>query len=265
MASLSLSGSLPEMYERFLIEPIFRPWAAILLGRMALKGDERLLDVACGTGIVARIASQHLRRGAVIGVDLSPLMLGIAKQVAHDIEFRQGPADALPVKEGETFDVVTCHQGLQFFPNKPGALSEMRRVLSPGGRAGISVWSGVDRLPCMLDLQKVAERHVGPIVDARHNFGDPHALESLLTEAGFSHVRVETVSHATRFEDASIFPRLNAIALVGMSAKGKEMSDDDKGRTAEAIANDSADAMRRYTDGMSLTFDLASNIAIASA
>jgi len=86
-----------------------------------------------------------------------------------------------------------------------------------------------------------------------------------LTEAGFSHVRVETVSHATRFEDASIFPRLNAIALVGMSAKGKEMSDDDKGRTAEAIANDSADAMRRYTDGMSLTFDLASNIAIASA
>jgi ubiquinone/menaquinone biosynthesis C-methylase UbiE len=263
--SLSFAGGLPEMYERFLVEPIFRPWAAILLGRIALKGHERLLDVACGTGIVARVAKSHLRLGTVVGVDASAQMLAIARRAAPDIEFREGPAETLPVPAGEAFDVVTCHQGLQFFPNKPGAVSEMRRVLAPGGRVGIGVWSGVDKLPLMLDLQRVAERHLGPIVDVRHNFGDPAALESLLKDGGFSSVRVETLSHVVRFEDATVFPRLNAMALVGMTAKGKAMTDEDKARTAETIANESADAIRRYSDGVSLTFDLASNIATATA
>src|SRR5262245_6366072 len=127
------TASLPELYERFLVEPLFRPFAEELLDRTALAPTARLLDVACGTGIVARIAQTTIGdRGRLVGVDASPAMLAVASSVAPTIEWRQGDAARLPVQPDETFDVVTCHQGLQFFPDKPTAVREMRRVLAPG-------------------------------------------------------------------------------------------------------------------------------------
>jgi ubiquinone/menaquinone biosynthesis C-methylase UbiE len=124
-----LTSSLPELYERFLVEPLCRPFAQELLDRTALAPIERLLDVACGTGIVARLAHEIVAdRGRLVGVDARPAMLAVARSVAPIIEWPQGDAALLPVDRDEAFDVVTCHQGLQFFPDKPAAVREMRPV-----------------------------------------------------------------------------------------------------------------------------------------
>ena len=127
-------SNFPEMYERFLVGPLFQPWADVLLDRVSLAAGDRVLDVACGTGIVARRAKVRLgEAGQVVGVDVSPQMLTIARDVAPDIDWREGNASALPVGATEKFDVVVCQQGLQFFPDKSAASAQMRAVLAPGG------------------------------------------------------------------------------------------------------------------------------------
>src|SRR5262245_45348100 len=106
--------SLPEMYERFLVQPLFRPFAEELLNRLHPTPDDSLLDVACGTGIVARCARRRLGPQArIVGVDASPAMLAIARQVESTVDWREGNAAALPVQADDRVSLVGCHQGLQ--------------------------------------------------------------------------------------------------------------------------------------------------------
>jgi ubiquinone/menaquinone biosynthesis C-methylase UbiE len=254
--------SLPELYERFLVEPLFRPFAEELLDRTGLAGAERLLDVACGTGIAARVARQRVGdRGRLVGIDASPAMLDIAKSVAPSIEWRRGDAALLPVGPNEAFDIVTCHQGLQFFPDKPAALREMRRVLAPGGRVAIATWRPLDDVPLIRDLHRVAERHLGTFTDSRHSLGDGDALKRLLSDAGLQRVQVETVTRTVRFGGgAEVLGRLNTMAVVGMSPAAKRMTDEERAHVTEAIARDSVNALQEYVDGTELVFSLGTNI-----
>jgi ubiquinone/menaquinone biosynthesis C-methylase UbiE len=258
------TGSLPEIYERFLVAPLFRPFAQELLARAGLAQDDRLLDVACGTGVVARLARDTVGdRGRVVGVDASPGMLAMAKSVAPAIDWRQGDAAHLPVASDETFDIVSCHQGLQFFPDKPAAAREMHRVLAPGGRVALGTWLGVEEIPLIRDLDRVAQRHVGPYVDSRHSFGDADAIRRLLADAGFRAIQVETFTRTIRTGDPATFPRLNTMAIVGMSAAAKAMSDEQRNEVAAAIIDDSRGVAERYLEGGELVWDLATTIAIA--
>ena len=258
------TSSLPELYERFLVEPLFRPFAQELLDRTALSPTDRLLDVACGTGIVARLAETTVvDRGRLVGVDASPAMLAKASSVAPTIEWRQGDAAQLPVRPDEAFDVVTYHQGLQFFPDKPAAVREMRRVLAPGGRVAIATWLSVDDVPLLRDLQRVAEQHLGSYVDYRHSFGGAEALKRLLTNAGLHEVVVETVTRTVRLGGgAELFGRLNTMAVVGMSPAAKRMTDEERAHVTDAITDDSVKALQGYVDGSELVFSLGTNVAI---
>jgi SAM-dependent methyltransferase len=192
-------------------------------------------------------------------------MIAHGRVVAPDLDLREGSADRLPVAADETFDVVTCQQGLQFFPDKPKAVSEMRRVLKSKGRVAIATWRAIEESPFILDLQRVAERRVGRIDDRRHGFGDADALASLLEAAGFADVAVARREQTIRFTDGTVFARLNAMAIIGMSEGGKGMADEERSRTAEQIVADSADVLGRYADGSGLAFTLATNVATARA
>jgi ubiquinone/menaquinone biosynthesis C-methylase UbiE len=187
-----------EMYERWIVGPLFRPWAEITLEEVNLAQSDHVLDIACGTGIVARVAKERLGgAGCVVGVDLSPEMLAVARAVASGIDWREGNASALPLRDGEKFDVVICQQGLQFFQDKPAAAAEMRRALVNGGRLAVATWRADDEIPFMRQLRRVAERHLGAIVDQRHCFGDASRLEALIRDAGFHEVRVRTISRTS--------------------------------------------------------------------
>ena len=258
------ASSFPEMYERWLVGPLFRPWAEVLLDRARPVPGERVLDVACGTGVVARLARERQHGdGQVVGVDVSPQMLAVARANAPQIDWREGSAEALPLDAAERFDLVLCQQGLQFFPDRPAAAREWKRALRRGGRLAVAVWRSLEQTPFFRDLYRVAERRLGPFVDRRHAFGDPAALERLLVEAGLEDVRVETVTLTMRLADPSTFVRLNSMALVGMSGGASSRSDEERAGLADLVAGDSVEALRPYADGAGLSFELGANVATA--
>lgn len=256
--------SFPEMYERWLVGPLFRPWAEMTLEEVGLIPGDRVLDIACGTGILARVARERLGDdGRVVGIDISPDMLAVARAVAPGIEWREGNAGALPLQEGEQFDLVACQQGLQFFPDKPAAAAQMRRALARGGRLAVATWRSDDEIPFFRELRRVAERHLGAIVDQRYSLGDATLLETLLREAGFSEVQSRIVSRIMRFEEDAPFLRLNTMALVGMSAAGKAMTDQERKSIVETIVSESMPVLSSFTDESVLAFELRTNLATA--
>lgn len=247
-AQLFVATTFTEIYERALVAPLFRPFAEQLVARVALKPGDSVIDVACGTGIVARVAREHLGPDAgIVGVDVAPAMLAVARSVDQTIDWRLGNATSLPVTADEQFTVLTCHQGLQFMPDKAAVVREMRRVLAPGGRVAIASWCSLEKIPGALELNAVAERHVGPIVDSRHSFGDANALTRLLVDGGFSDVEGQTLAHVVQFADGALFARLNAMAVIGMSEKGKALSEEERSELAGRIATESQDVIARST------------------
>ena len=140
------AGSLPADYERLIAPYLFEPWAEVLLDAVALAPGAAVLDVASGTGVVARAAARRTgAEGRVVATDISPAMIEFCanhppEPAAAPIETAVASATELGRADGE-FDVVLCQQGMPFFPDRPGAAREMRRVLRPGGVAGIAVWT----------------------------------------------------------------------------------------------------------------------------
>ena len=196
-------------------------------------------------------------------MDVNPDMLAVARTVAPDIDWRAGNASALPLRDGEQFDVIVCQQGLQFFPDKPAAAAEMRRALAQGGRLAVATWRSDEEIPFFRDLRRVAERYLGPIADLRHSFGAAAPLEALLRDAGFRDVRSRTIARTIRFEDGAPLLRLNTMALVGMSAAGKAMADQERKRVVDDIVSGSTPVLQSYADGSGVVFELASNLATA--
>ena len=257
-------ATFPEMYEHWLVGPLFRPWATLTLEELHLSPGDRVLDIACGTGIVARLARKRLGESShIVGVDLSSDMLAVARATAPGIDWREGNAGALPLDDGEQFDVVTCQQGLQFFPDKPAAVAQMRRALADGGRLAVSTWRSDDEIPFFHELRSVAERHLGPIDDLRHSFGNAASLEELFRVAGFHDVRSRVISRSMNFDDGASLLRMNTMALVGMSAGGKAMGDQERKRVVEDIVSASGPVLQSFAGASGVAFELSTNLATA--
>ena len=197
-------------YEELMVPGLFAPWASHLVQSANPQPGERVLDVACGTGIVARtIALRVGSGGSVVGLDLSPDMIDVARAAAEAegvaVEWRASPAERLPFP-GDSFDLVLCQFGLMFFTDRHAALAEMRRVLRPGGRVVVSVWQGLDRHPFYQKLHDASSRRLGKSsVGAVFSLGDSDELRSLLTAAGFVDVEIEPVSITARYSNPPEF------------------------------------------------------------
>ncbi len=193
----SYSQNAAENYERYFVPSIGRPVAADLVEAAALRPGERVLDVACGTGIVARLAAERVGpQGAVEGLDPNPAMLAAAREGApsdSSIAWHEAPAESMPLPD-ERFDVVLCGMGLQFFSDREAGLREMRRVLVPGGRLLANLPG-----PAPPPLEAMAEalaRHVSPesasFVRAVFSLHDADEIRSLATDAGLDEVEVRS-------------------------------------------------------------------------
>jgi ubiquinone/menaquinone biosynthesis C-methylase UbiE len=203
-----LEGSAAQLYERYLVPAVTLPWAEDLLERVAPSRGERVLDVACGTGVVARVAALRVGdSGRVVGLDVNARMLDAARATppvpgGASIEWVEGSAFALPFADQE-FEVVLCQLGLQFFEDRLGALREMHRVLVAGGRVGASVFTSIDRNPAARALSDAVDRHLGEGASlakrSEHALPDSNELHEACVAAGFAGVRVETVRRTVRF------------------------------------------------------------------
>jgi ubiquinone/menaquinone biosynthesis C-methylase UbiE len=195
---------LAESYERFMVPSLFAPWATYLVQRANPQLGEHVLDIACGTGIVARnVAPLVGSRGIVIGLDLNPDMIDMARTAAERdhiaIEWHTGPAEQLPFPD-ENFDLILCQCGLMFFTDRHVALKEMHRVLRKDGHVVLSVWQGLDRHPFYQTLHDVSLRHFGKSsVEAVFSLGKADELHKLLTDSGFRQVAIEPMSITAYF------------------------------------------------------------------
>ena len=187
----SYGDNAAENYEKYFVPVIGGPFALDLVNSAGLRPGERVLDVACGTGTIARLAAERVGQGGrVSGVDVNAAMLHVARSLpsATPIKWYESAAESVPLPD-ESFDVVFCGLGLQFFTDKGAALREIRRVLKPGGRVYIST-----PIPnAFIEvLDQAIARHVSKeasaFVHAVFSLNDPRELERLLSDAGFTSV-----------------------------------------------------------------------------
>ena len=190
-------------YQNLFVPALFQEWAPRVCSAARLKAGDRVLDVACGTGVLAREAAARIGPGGrVTGLDLNPGILAVAQRMAPDIEWRLGDASSLPF-EASGFDAVVSQFGLMFFPDRVGALREMMRVLAPGGRLAVAVWDALENTPGYAAEVSLVERMAGSgAADAlRFPFalGDPAMLIELCSAAGVSGAGVTTHTGTGRF------------------------------------------------------------------
>lgn len=203
MSSVSyhhFTGTAAENYQRDFVPAIATPVSREFLRAADLQPGERVLDVACGTGLISRLASERVGAGGtVIGIDIAADMIGVAKTVParHTIDWHVADAAALPIADASV-DVVLCQMGLMFMDNRAGAISEMRRVLAPSGRVAVTTPGQIQ--PVYEAMEQAIVEHISPdlggFVSAVFAMNDPDAVAALLRQAGFRDVSA-TVSTTT--------------------------------------------------------------------
>jgi SAM-dependent methyltransferase len=192
-----------EVYEEFFVPALFRTWVGPMCDAAVVDEGQRVLDVACGTGVLARAARERVGpRGAVEGVDRNAGMLVVAERTDPQVTWRLGRAEQLPYHD-DTFDATVSQFGLMFFEDQVEALREMRRVTCPGGRVAVTVWGPLQATPGYAAMVELLDRLFGDeaadALRAPYCLGDRERLADLFAAAGYGEVDVATRVEAARF------------------------------------------------------------------
>ena len=232
------AGSVPKLYETYMVPLIFEPYAADLVHRLASRSVTRVLEIAAGTGVVTRkMASVLPERVSIVATDLNQPMLDHASSIGtkRPVEWRQADAMKLPFPD-KTFDAVVCQFGAMFFPEKAKAFSEARRVLRPGGVFIFNVWDRIEENE-FADTVTKALASVFPDDPPRfmartpHGYHDRQTIERDLASGGFvATPQVDTVAARSRAESA----RIPAVAYCQGTPLRNEIEARDARRLAEA-------------------------------
>lgn len=256
------SESPAEIYEHHMVPAIFAPWVSAVVGLAAPQPGESVLDIACGTGVIARdMASQVGSRGRVVGLDINPNMLDMARIREPAVEWKEGSALAMPFADSE-FDAVVCQQGLQFFPDRGVALREMHRVLVPGGRLALALWCEIESSSAHHALAQGLERHVGSetaaLMYAVFRLGDAETIHTLLAEAGFCDVRIRREKRMAHFLSPEAFTRFVVVGSV-LGRTGVQVRDE----TLTALITDVNEVLKPYVQSDGFAFSMEAHLAAA--
>ncbi len=260
-----LTGTAAENYERYMVPAHCESRGRDLIERAGLQPGEKVLDVACGTGIIARYAARRVGYfGKVTGMDLNPAMLEVARKVSAffepAIEFMEGSAEEIPLPESQV-DVVLCQQALMFFPNREKALQEMQRVLKPGGRIALNVWRSEEFNPIYANLIVALEKHLG--ADAANIMRSPFItksvaeMRSLLEKAGFRNIRVSIHLDTVRFPSIPEFVR-REIESMPVPTLQAQMSE-----AREELTREMGKALEAYVDDYGLACPVQDYVGVA--
>lgn len=262
-ASPEIGSNPAENYERFFVPHIGAPAAEDLVARAKLQPGERVLDIACGTGVVARLAADCVgASGSVTGLDIHPGMLAVARLATPPnlaISWSEGNAESLPFGKDE-FDVVFCQMALQFPTGKLAVLREMRRVLAAGGRVLINVPG--PKPPLFDILAEGLARHLGPqaaaFADRVFSMHDVDELRELMRSAGFNDVDVESKPMALRLPAPSDFlwQYIYSTPLAEAASKAGQVERD-------ALERDVCSHWQAFADNSSMPVQVGMTTAVA--
>lgn len=258
--TFQLEGNAPEIYEKVMVPLWFGRWAKALVDSLSLQVSEKVLDVACGTGVTARLAKAKVgSEGEVVGLDINTSMLTKAKQIADglDITWIESDAGDIDLPPGY-YDVILSQHGFHYFPDKPAALCEFHRLLSPGGRMAFSIWDG--HSPYTMAICAAVERYISPeIAQKQRSQRETPTADELATQvkqAGFREVEILRqelkidVPLADEFVPLHLGSMPIADAFLAMSNKAKEL-----------LIRDVAEAMNEYVEDGRLIYPDAVHVA----
>jgi SAM-dependent methyltransferase len=197
-----------KAYEALMVPALFAEWVEPVLDAAGIRSEQKVLDIACGTGVLARAASQRVGpNGSIVGIDPNPGMLAVAEQLDSAVDWRQGAAEALPFPDA-TFDAVVSQFGLMFFRDRLGAIREMLRVLKPGGTLTVAVWDTLESSPGysveVALLERVAGGPAAAALRAPFVLGDPEELATLFEDGGVSSPKAATRVGTARFPSVRV-------------------------------------------------------------
>jgi ubiquinone/menaquinone biosynthesis C-methylase UbiE len=255
-----VTRSAADVYDEFFVPALFASWPGPVAQAAEIGPGQDVLDVACGTGVLAGEAARRVQPGGhVVGLDRNAGMLAVARRKAPEIEWREGLAEALPFPK-DRFDAVVSQFGLMFFDDRALALSEMWRVLKPGGRLAVAVWDALERIPGYAAMTALLQRLFGErIADAlRAPFalGDPKALTALAAKAGIP-------AQITTREGTARFPSIDA--WVHTDVKGWTLADMIDEGPYQQLRQEVEHALARFVeaDG-TVSFDAPAHILCAT-
>jgi SAM-dependent methyltransferase len=217
-----VSTAAAEVYESCFVPAIFGAWAGPVADAAGIRAGDKVLDVGCGTGVLAREALRRVgQEGQVVGLDLNEGMLAVAARAEPQIEWRQGDAAALPFEDA-SFDVVVSQFALMYFPDRIASLSQMWRALAPAGRIAVAVWAPLDRAPGFRMLVDIVARQCGDeavgVLRAPFVLGARAGLAELFIAGGISGAEVTLQNGSIRFPSVREFIRtqVKSSPLAGM-------------------------------------------------
>ncbi len=233
---------IAELYESRFVPALFADWAPHVVAMGDVTSGQSVLDVACGTGIVARVALDRVGpRGRVVGTDLNDAMLTVAERVCPGVELHRADVTAQPFEDG-TFDAVMCQMALMFFPDLPAALREMGRVTGPDGTLVVMVPSSLDAQPAYGKLVDLAAEHAGPeavaMLSAYWACGDLDALQESLEAAGLDVLSTRTRMGTAHFGSIDEF--------VGVEVESTPVRERLTDAAYDALRREANEALREF-------------------
>lgn len=259
-----------ETYEQYFGPTIADPWTRVLLEYAVPQPGERVLDVACGTGSVARhVAPSVGTAGRVVALDSNPAMLAVARALpappGAPIAWLEGDATRLGLPH-DAFDLVLCQQGVQFFADRAASVREMWRVLTDGGRVVLSVWQSLQHHPVYEALLTATARHLGtPLATVAVAFAlwDAEALRALLHAAGFQRIQVIPRSLIIHLEAPERFVQLTVLGAATSIPVFAQLDAATRTALVEAVTGETQAVRQLYREGNKLTFAMSTHIGIA--